>query len=270
MLADIFITFKNRRFIFEESFKSFVDNTPRELYRLTVVCDDGIVPDFIMTDDRVDHVLMHRENLGLGPSINQAISHIDTINSYYDDSRLADINRVSEFICYCQDDLLYTENWLQTLVRFYLMFEHNKNLGFASGVECIEHPMKEMIGEFNGKNLITKDWIRAAQMLARRSYWMSMFPIPRFDPETGRVRAKPNDGMGSGVDWWFIRNHEKSVCKSGKTCLVVPGLVKHLGYRDSTWLDREMPESADDKKAITGHYLDEHSRLSQEIQDDEW
>ena len=78
----------------------------------------------------------------------------------------------------------------------------------------------------------------------------SMWPIPRFDPETQRERAKPNDGIGSGVDWHFIRNAENSVCKTGKTCLVVPGLIQHNGFDQSTWLKRELPESDEDKRKI--------------------
>ena len=256
MLADIFMTFKDRDDLFERSFQSFVKNTPRELYRLTIVCDGHGLPDFInrnfasLHNDLtcIDHVLIHRENLGLGPSINQALTHIDSLNRYYSDPRVGDPQKVSEFVCYCQDDLLYTKDWLQTLAKFFMMFENSKNLGFASGVECVEHEVREELGDFHGRKVVTKDWIRAAQMFARRDYWMSMWPIPAFDPETGRLRAKPHDGMGSGVDWWFIRNHENSVCKSGKTCLVLPGLVKHLGYDQSTWLDREMPESDLDKE----------------------
>lgn len=74
-----------------------------------------------------------------------------------------------------------------------------------------------------------------------------MWPISRIDPETGRERGKPNDGMGSSVDWWFIRNHKNSVCKTGRTNLVMPGLLVHIGYKDSTWLKRELPESEFDK-----------------------
>jgi hypothetical protein len=145
-----------------------------------------------------------------------------------------------------QDDLLFSPKWLETLIKRFTLFEKKYNLGFASGLECVEHKTQLDIG---GGNLL-KQWIRAACMFGRRSYWESMMPIPRFDPETGRERAKPNDGMGSGVDWHVIRNHENSVCKTGKTCLVVPGLVTHNGYDQSTWLARELPESEDDKKKI--------------------
>ena len=84
-------------------------------------------------------------------------------------------------------------------------------------------------------------------MMALHGYWMSMWPIPRIDAETGRERGRPNDGLGSGVDWHFVRVHENSVCKRGKTNLIIPGLVVHSGYKESTWLKRELPESEEDK-----------------------
>lgn len=172
--------------------------------------------------------------------------HISAINAWGTDDRAPDLDNVTQFICYCQDDLLYTKGWLERLAKMFMLMEKQYNLGFASGVECIEHAVKKDLG--NG--LLLKDWIRAAQMFGRRDYWLSMFPITRFDPETGRIRAKPNNGIGSGVDWHFIRNHQNSVCKSGKTCLVIPGLVRHMGYKESTWLNGELPESDNDKHII--------------------
>lgn len=271
MIVDIFLTYKDRKFLFEESLRSFMENTPRSLYRLTIICDGFGVPAFLKELD-VDYILESKENMGLGPTLNQALSHIDTLNKWYESSPLKEDNeKASQFVCYCQDDLLYSKNWLETLTKMFLVFERQMNLGFASGIECIEHKIKEK----GPDGIIFKDWIRAANMFARRDYWMSMFPIPPFDPETRRKRAKPNDGMGSGVDWWFIRNAENSVCRSGRTCLVIPSLLKHLGYNRSTWLDRAMPESEEDKKQIQRHGLDELSRLGQELQgydddDDKW
>lgn len=249
MIADIFVTTKNRPELLRKSLQSLRERTDRKDFRLTVVRDGAYeVSAQVLSEfhDLVDYTLVHQENEGLGPAINHALSFIQTTNQYYEDSRVPEQGLVAPFICYCQDDLVYTQNWLHILAKRFMLFEKTYKLGFASGVECIEHAVKKDIG--NG--MVLKDWIRAAQMFARREYWMSMFPITRFDPETQRVRAKPNDGMGSGVDWHFIRNHENSVCKTGRTCLVLPGLVKHMGYKDSTWLKRELPESESDKKAI--------------------
>lgn len=193
-----------------------------------------------------DYVISSRDNEGLGPTINRAVAHIKSINDWYSHPTHGDPSKVAPLIVMCQDDLLYSKDWLPILASRFFAYEKSKKLGFASGVECVEHPVREVVG----KDLVTKDWIRAAQMLGRREYWESLLPIPRLDPETGRVRAKPNDGMGSGVDWWLIRNHENSVCRTGRTCLVVPGLVVHAGYDKSTWLKRDLPESDSDKEKM--------------------
>lgn len=250
MIADIFITSKGRPELLEKTLGAIAENTRRDDYRLTVIVDgakESQQSDAVakrLAD--VDHILIHRENLGLGPSINQALAHIQSINQWHEHQTHGDQSLVAPFVCYIQDDILVTKDWLQKMTKFFLLFEKQYNLGFASGVECVEHKTRLELG--NG--MLLKDWIRAANVFGRREYWNSMMPIPPFDPETGRKRAKPNDGMGSGVDWWIIRNHENSVCKTGRTNLVFPGMMVHCGFNKSTWLDRELPESDADKKKI--------------------
>jgi hypothetical protein len=253
LLTDIFVTVKDRYALATRSILSLLQNTPREQFRLTV-CIDGSLKNedaaefFDLAQVKADYVLLSHENEGLGPTINRAVGHICSINEWYEHSTHGDQSYVAPFITMCQDDLLYSPNWLQALVTGFMAFEKTEKLGFASGVECVEHAVRKQLT----RSHITKDWVRAAQMMGRREYWKSMMPIPRFDPETGRVRAKPNDGMGSGVDWWLIRNHENSVCKTGRTNLVMPGLIVHAGYDQSTWLQngREMPESESDKDRV--------------------
>ena len=196
----------------------------------------------------IDNVIVHNVREGLGPSINQALAFIDAQNRYYEHPTHGDPRSVAEFICYCQDDLDYSPGWLQKLFKFFTAFERRERIGFASGVECVEHPVNEVL--MVQPPIVSKDWIRAANMFGRRSYWMSMWPIPRLDPETNRVRAHPSDGIGSGVDWHFIRNHPNSVVRSGRTCLVLPGLLRHAGFRNSSWLDRALPESNADVAMI--------------------
>ena len=250
-VVDVFITTKDRPHLLEKSLKSLVDSVQSTQIRTTVVIDGthGPTCDVVNSFFRrgfIDHVLYHAENLGLAPSINQALAHIDALNLYYGHTTHGDASQVSDVVCYCQDDITYEKGWLTKLVRLFFMFEKQFNIGFASGAACPEHKEKTRITD----GIVLKDWIRATHMLARREYWMSMFPIPRFDVETNAVRAKPNDGVGSGVDWHFIRDHENSVCKTGRTCLVIPGLVRHIGYKESTWLKRELPETADDLARI--------------------
>lgn len=244
MLTDIFITTTNRPDLLRQSLNSFKSCTDRSQYRLTVVRDGDysesqrVLDDF---KDIIDHTLVHRENLGLGPSINQALVHIDSLKRW-------DGRSDSSLTVYVQDDVLYSQKWLPILSQKYLQLRVPLKLGFASGIECVEHPIRQNLGG----GLILKDWLRGTNLLGIHSYWMSMWPIPKIDPETGRERGRPHNGLGSGVDWHFMRVHPESVCKTGRTNLVIPGLLQHAGYQDSTWLSRELPESDSDKRKING------------------
>lgn len=247
-LVDIVVTHfpknERRRDIAWESLRSLVTNTSDHPHRLTWVTDGGgsvPVPE-------AHRNVVHRENRGLGPSVNEAMMSVISENEWYE--QRGEASSASQLVCYLQDDVLYTPGWLTRLTELFLRFESALRIGFATGIECPEHPVRSKIRtvERDGFDLWTKDWIRMTCMLARREYWKSMLPIHGMDPETGRPRARPNDGIGSGCDWWLIRNHPNSVCRTGRTNLVVPGLLTHVGYRDSTWLDRELPESDRDRE----------------------
>lgn len=260
LIADVFVTIKptpERLALSARSIQSLRECTERSQYRLTI-CLDGNIPmgmssfeqgkavhEFVCFEDHADYTLQSHKNEGLGPTINRAVSHIKSINDWHSGAG-GDPEKVAPLIVMCQDDLLYSQGWLPRLASLFMAHRDRHHLGFASGLECVEHPVKADIG--NG--LVLKDWIRAAQMMGERKYWESLMPIPAFDPETNRPRARPHDGMGSGVDWWLIRNHQNSVCRTGRTCLVAPGLVTHLGYDKSTWLKRELPESDADKERM--------------------
>jgi hypothetical protein len=142
-----------------------------------------------------------------------------------------------------QDDVLYSRDWLPTLASHALSDACGGRIGFVTGHEAVEHPR---MGLLDGGPAFLTQSIRATMMMARIEYWMSMWPIPRFDVETGRVRGLPNDGIGSSVDWHFLRDHPGSVQRTGRCCVVVPGLIRHLGHDRSTWLDRSLPEGPAD------------------------
>jgi hypothetical protein len=181
-------------------------------------------------------LLQSKQNVGLGPTINRALSHIDSLKNW-DESSVP-------LTVYCQDDLIYSDGWLERLARPYLQLKDQLKLGFATGATCPEH--KETIRQQLPNGMVLQDWIRATCLMADHRYWMSMWPISRIDPETGRERGKPGNGLGSSVDWWFVRNHPNSVCRTGRTNLVIPGLVLHDGFDQSTWLNANLPETAED------------------------
>jgi glycosyltransferase involved in cell wall biosynthesis len=251
MIADIFITTKNRPELLDKTLRSLKNHTDGKQYRLTLIKDGYDASTNELTEEwiskgQIDNVISSFANDGLGPSINRALSLVDVNNKWWEDNKVGDRSKVAPFICYVQDDVLFSAGWLEKLAKMFMLYEKQYNIGFASGIECIEHPVKKVLSG----GCVLKDWIRATCMFARREYWMSMWPIPAFDVETGSLRAKPNNGMGSSVDWWFIRDHENSICRTGKTCLVIPGLLQHSGFDKSTWLKRELPESEADKLKI--------------------
>ncbi len=235
-MIDIFITTCGRQELFKKSFESFLKSTNKDLYRLTLVVDGGKEKgtDYSLFD-QADHVLWHNVSLGLGPSINQALCHINNLNTYFD-------NNKSSFICMIQDDVEYQNGWLDKLIKVYSIFSRTHKIGFVTGHEAPEHATTGTI-QFGKDTLLLKPWIRATNMMATTEYFLSMYPIPRMDPETGRERARPHGGMGSSVDWWFIRNHVNSVCKSGRINIVYPGLIKHVGDTTSTWYKGTLPEN---------------------------
>lgn len=230
-----------------ESLKS---STPASQYRLTIVRDgDYAVTDNVLKDysDIVSYVLTSRENRGLGPSINMALAHINALKMY-------DVggSRQNPLTCYVQDDVIFKNGWLEKLSSKFMQLAPILNLGFASGHGAVEHrddPRAQT--KILNDEMYTNKYIRATCMMSDQTYWMSMWPIPRIDPETGQERGRPHDGLGSGVDWHFVRVHNESVCRTGKTNLIIPGLVVHNGYKESTWLKRELPESDSDKATLT-------------------
>lgn len=251
LIADIFVTIRGgREDLTARSLRSLRENTTHGQYRLTL-CFDGTSRGErhdLETAFNPAYSLSSDLNEGLGPTINRAVAHIKSVNDWYSDPKASNMALVAPYLCMVQDDVQYSKDWLPVLASRFRAYGMQYKLGFASGIECVEHPVRQSL--MHDGSIVLKDWLRATMMLSTREYWESMMPIPRFDPETGQVRAKPNDGMGSGVDWWVIRDHENSVCRTGRTNLVLPGLCQHMGYAQSTWLKREMPESDSDKEKI--------------------
>lgn len=250
MIVDIFTTTKSRPELLKQMLVSLRQSTPREQFRLTLVDDGGREHSEsnwdalcnAQLDDLIDHRIVHSENLGLGPSINEALAHINALKMY-------DAVR-SPLTCYVQDDVLFKNGWLAKLSSKYMQLAPVLNLGFASGHSAVEHKddPRAQTKQVNDE-MYTNKYIRATCMMSDQNYWMSMWPIPPVDPETGQARGRPHNGLGSGVDWHFVRVHKESVCRTGKTNLIIPGLVIHNGYKESTWLKRDLPESESDKAA---------------------
>lgn len=240
MKTDLIVTAKDRPKLLSEMLSSLKKTTPREQYRLTVLVDG---PNYGLDDllqryfDTVDYKIVSSRNEGLGPALNKLIPFVGGLKSW----------EPAPLTCYVQDDVVFADGWLERLVTKYVQLSGPLKLAFATGHHAVEHYDDPRAQRTNlGPGMYTSRYIRATCMMAYHEVWSSMLPIPSVDLETGLQRGKPDNGLGSGVDWHFLRVHPGSVTKTGRTNLVIPGLVVHAGYKDSTWLKRELPESTDD------------------------
>lgn len=245
MKVRLFVTTRNRPQMLERCLSSVRENTSSVPHELTVLSDgDQTVVTERALQGIPDFFHVSKENFGLGPTVNTALSILR-----------GRMESEDEFWCYLQDDTVVSPHWLWTLLGRFLANERTHNLYFASGHDAPEHdnfsddywgrrlrsegvsPRTEI-----GPNTFLKPYIRATNMLARARTWLSMYPIPPVDVETGRPRGRPHDGIGSGVDWHFLRAHENSPLRHGGTNLVIPGLVTHVGADKSTWFGGTLPE----------------------------
>jgi len=243
--VEVFVTTMNRPLLLERCLRSVRENATDVPHMLTVLSDgDQTAATERALQGIPDFFYVSKKNVGLGPTVNTALS---LLNSRMDST--------SDLWCYLQDDTVVSPGWLSTLIQRFVVNERVHNLFFASGHDAPEHdvfsddawgrelrrrgvlPRTEI-----GPNTFLKPYIRATNMLGRARTWLSMHPIPPVDLETGRLRGRPHDGLGSGVDWHFLRAHPKSPLVCGGTNLVVPGLVTHVGADRSTWFKGTLPE----------------------------
>lgn len=240
--VEIILTTTKRPNFLVQTLKSLQTNTNKDLYNLTIINDgckltNAVIQPFLNQENFIDDYIYSKENMGLAPSFSKAWGVIKERLDYTGDWK------ENPFICYIQDDLEFKKNWLTICINNYKYFKSEFNLGFVTGHNAPEHKIISHFIPGPEGEILFKPWIRATHMMAPFDYWDDMIPISHIDPETNQERAKPNNGVGSGFDWWFLRNSENSVCKTGKVNLVIPGLVKHIGNKNSTWFKGVLPEN---------------------------
>jgi len=157
-----------------------------------------------------------------------------------------------KYFCYLQDDTIITKKgWLEIIFDQYESFGEKENISFMSGHDAPEH---KTIRTFNisGLTVKTKVSMRATNMIAETLYWRRFMPIYLDNPD-GSLRGFPTPGkngergMGSNIDVYLTGCNSQGYVeadasiynphKAGLKCLVIPGLVKHIGHsaEDSTW-----------------------------------
>jgi len=133
----------------------------------------------------------------------------------------------SDYIVYCQDDIEYQKGWLDKCVRIWERRDkYTKKLGFITGHDAPEHPVV-----VDKKEYLWKNTCRATHLFASTKRWKEFGEIPDLTP--GIPAPKP--GHGSLVDWWLIGHSEDRYPHSKNSLKNIPGLIKHIGTKDSTW-----------------------------------
>lgn len=245
MLVDVIATTTlTRPDLLRRTLASLLERTDHTQMRLTSVVDGPVPPgaEALSAELRAssDLCISSRRNAGLAPALNLALAAV------------AVQWQPADFVLLLQDDVLVLPNWLDKLTQAFLRHEVHDRVGLATGLAC-----PELAAATLGHSLSVLDdgctlmpYCRAAMMFGRRRTFFDVMPIPPVDGETGQPRGRPHDGLGSGVDWHILRQHLNCLRRKGLSCLVVPDVALHLGYRDSTWLGRDLEEMPEDRAAI--------------------
>ena len=240
--------------------KSIIDNTTIP-YRLIIVMDDNPDSmDYLDTyalDNMKEYILIIQPNQGIACAINAGWYHAEMLNKFYGDTK---------YFCYIQDDTVITKKgWLDILIKSYEEYEYGneeedsgeEDIGFFSGHDAPEHKSTHGCGWTEitkDRGIKFKKFLRATNLIGTTEFWRSMMPIPRNNPR-GDPRGFPTPGKdgkrgrGSNIDVWLTGGNSAGFCDSdagpncchnqGKICMVIPGLVKHVGNKakDSTWFN---------------------------------
>jgi hypothetical protein len=248
MIHFALITTTNRLHLFYKCLES-IRRTSSDT-KIFVVGDspDLSTLDFIYNSRGIEGYIINKTNMGIAPSIDSGLRLIHNYYRFRLNEGLFPKDKPC-YISYVQDDVEFLVNkWPEILFNISMdeIVSKKYKLGFLSGHWAPEHDNSEidLLNIELNKKLITvrfRKHIRATHMMASIDFWMQQLPITVND-ERGNPRGHPDNGRGSDVDWYFLRGHEKSVLKQNMVNLVIPGLLKHNGYAQSTWLSYILPE----------------------------
>jgi glycosyltransferase involved in cell wall biosynthesis len=239
----ILITTKDRLKFLNNCLESIKRTTPES--RIFIVSDgsNSDTIEYITNSDNIEGYVINKTNIGIAPSIEIGLHLINNYHRFrYNEGLEKDQD---PWISYVQDDVEFIQNeWDKKLWGAYLQCYNAPpigftGIGFVTGHVAPEH--SNSIRQTFDIGYEFRDHIRATHMMAPLSFWLEQLPIT-VNGELDRPRGHPGNGIGSDIDWYFLRDHDKSVLKRGMTNLVVPGILKHIGADNSTWQKNILPE----------------------------
>lgn len=222
MKVAILITTYNRLNLLKRTLKSLHKSLKNDKNDLTIfVVDDGSTDgtEKYLSGKKINNLYITK-NGGLRNALNHGLNFCFNVTK-------------PEYISYVQDDVEFKEGWLQECIDRWEYFKHEK-IGFITGHNAPEHPIKT---QFTNGDILR--WTcRATHMFASTKRWKEFGEIPDLTPGV----AAPKPGQGSLVDWWLVGHPEgkypeskNSLKKKGEYVLCLPGRIKHMGERESTW-----------------------------------
>lgn len=253
----VITTTKEREYFYNKCLHSLKENTIIP-YRIIVVNDSSRMVAHEDSDIQI-HYLCHG-NQGIACALNAGWVLAEMYNRFY---------KKAKYFCYLQDDTVITEKgWLDKLIKIYERFINMEpptgkeivkkmkkyKIGFFSGHDAPEHKTIDKGSDFSypGGIIKIKESMRATNIIGETELWQNVMPIPRLDAD-GKPRGFPDPrkdgkrGKGSNIDIWltgwnskdFLPKQAAHGCPAiyGHKCLIIPGLVKHVGWKaeNSTW-----------------------------------
>lgn len=239
-MIDILITTYNRKEFLKKTIESLFEKTKME-FRLFIIddCSDDGTQDYLrnLEHERLTFVVLSKRRNGVVFGFNMLWNMIDYYDMFWEEK---------PYLCYLQDDCFILEDgWLWILLDAYEKLKEKFNIGFFSGYDAPEHPIRERL-IMEGREMFLKDSQTATNLIATKEFWRSIGWIPRRNPD-GSERGFPGKNKGSHIDLYltgcmseskFVRGAAGENCSYNqkKKVLVIP-MIEHLGIKDkeSTW-----------------------------------
>jgi len=234
------LTTYNRKDFLRRTVDSIFSRTRKTPYRLFITDDcstDGTTEYLAgLKDEHLKEIVLNKQRKGLRYGFDMLWAKMEVYNLSHGEF---------PYLCYHQDDVeILDPRWAEILIEAYQNLKGKYNVGFFSGCDSVEHPVKQRI-EWKGMNVLLKSSQAFQNTIAEKSFWRSIGRVPKLNPN-GQNPGFPNNGRGSNLDVWFMGCCSKSRYNRGaaspncsfvrrKSVMVIP-MMKHLGkFENSTW-----------------------------------
>lgn len=194
-LVDIVIPVHNRLEHTKQTLESLLKNTDPNLYQLYVIDDlstDG-TREYLQKHDKIVPIFFNDENIGPGPSRNKVCSFITQKELR------------SEYLYHSDNDVFFTEGWLEKLINAYEDYDKAKGNLKLLGGGC--HPYLQNNSRYESTyaaNAVFPYSIGMKDAVSGYSQLMTWETWDKYGPFDESMRGQERKIMGS-EDWAFCQ-----------------------------------------------------------------